>query len=72
LAAATRELTVALDWKPVGDGREATAGGIVYRAAPGGGSKFFLAWADEEVIGQAPTLSGAQALCEAAARRADQ
>ena len=57
------------EWIQVGDGREMTAGGGVYHAAPGGGSKFFLAWADEEVLGQATTLNGAQALCEGEAAR---
>jgi hypothetical protein len=56
-------------WTQVGDGLEMTTGGVTYRAARGGAGKFFLAWADEEVIGQAPTLSGAQALCESAATR---
>ena len=56
-------------WIQVGDGREMTVGGVVYRAAPGGSSKFYLAWADDEVLGQAPTLSGALALCEGEAGR---
>jgi len=56
-------------WTEVGGGREMTAGGVVYRAAPGGSSKFFLAMADDEVLGQATTLSGAQALCEGEAAR---
>jgi hypothetical protein len=57
------------EWKQVGDGREMTAGGVVYRAVPGGSSKFFLALADDVVIGQATTLAGAQALCEGEAAR---
>jgi hypothetical protein len=56
-------------WTQVGDGREMTAGGVVYRVAPGGSSKFFLAWADDDVLGQAATLGGAQALCEGEAAR---
>ena len=55
---------MALDWIPVGGGREATVEGVVYRVAPGGSSTFCLAWVDEEVIGQATTLAGAQMLCE--------
>ncbi len=57
------------EWRQVGDGREMTAGGVVYRAAPGGSSKFFLAWADDKVLGQGDTLSGAQRLCELDAAR---
>jgi hypothetical protein len=61
------------EWTEVRDGREMTAGGVVYRAAPGGSSKFFLAWADDEVLGQGATLREAQALCEReAARRGNQ
>ncbi len=65
---------MALEWTTVGGGREATAGGVVYRVAPGGSSKFFLAWVDEEVIGQSTTLGGAQVLCEreAAQRTAEE
>lgn len=59
---------MALEWRATGDAREAVADGVVFRVAPGGSSKFFLAWVDDEIIGQAETLSGAQALCEAASR----
>jgi len=59
---------MALDWRATGDAREAVADGVAYRVAPGGSSKFFLAWVDDEIIGQAETLAGAQALCEAASR----
>lgn len=52
------------EWTQTGDGREMTAGGIRYRAAPGGSSKFFLAFADDEVLGQATSLAAAQGLCE--------
>ena len=41
-----------------------TVGDVVYRAAPGGSSKFFLASVDDRVIGQSTTLAGAQTLCE--------
>lgn len=61
----------AYEWTQVGDGREMTAAGVVYRVAPGGSSKFYLAWADDDVLGQAETMGGAQLLCQRdAARRA--
>lgn len=64
---------MAFEWMSVGDGREATVDGVVYRVAPGGSAKFFLAWMDGEVLGQSPTLSGAQLLCahKAAERKDD-
>ncbi len=60
---------MALDWRATGDAREAVSEGVTFRVAPGGSSKFFLAWVDDEIIGQAETLALAQALCEAASRK---